>query len=465
MYKNEKPIVCIQGLGFVGAAMAVATSAAIDERREPIYQVIGVDLPNDHGLEIVNMINQGIFPFPTSDDKLIEAINKAYKKGNLKATTDESWYGYADVVVVDIPLDIPYLDNEPQLNFDGFKKALQSIGRRIKKGALVIIETTVPPGTCEKVVVPIFAKELKERDMAVTDIFIAHSPERVMPGENYLESITNFWRIYSGYTEDAADACEAFLSNIVDTQSYPLTRLSNPTASETAKVMENTYRAVNIAFLDEWTKYAEGVGIDMFEIVDAIRKRPTHSNIRFPGLGVGGYCLTKDPMFTPAAASQLFGKKLDFPFSKMAVHINHNMPLHTVARLKSLLAGSLEDKKILVCGVSYRQDIGDTRNSPVEILVKELKQNHSQVVVHDPYVEYWHELDIKPVKNLPQAKEFDACIFATAHKNYKELDIRSWLSDGDTIILDANLVFSKEQIQKAQKAGFRLESIGRGKKH
>lgn len=462
MQFNNRPKVCIQGLGFVGAAMAVATAIADDEHGKPLYEVTGVDLPNSRGLKIVNLINQGIFPFPTSDEKLIKATRQANNQGNLKAATNESFYGSADIVVVDISLDIPYLDNEPQLNFEKFKKALQAIAKRIKKGALVIIETTVPPGTCEKVVVPSFSEDLKKRGMSVDDILVAHSPERVMPGENYLESITNFWRVYSGYTEEAADACEAFLKNVVNTKNYPLTRLSSPTASETLKVMENTYRAVNIAFLDEWSKYAEKVGIDMFEIVDAIKKRPTHSNIMSPGLGVGGYCLTKDPMFAPASARQLFGKEMDFPFSKMAVYTNHNMPLHTVSRLKHLLNGSLEGKKILVCGVSYREDVGDTRNSPSETLVKGLQNSVAQIKVHDPYVEYWEEMDFTPEKILPQAENFDACIFAVAHKDYKQLDLHHWVSGSNPVILDASSVFDKKQILKFYEQNLRFYSIGRG---
>jgi len=462
MHNSEKPIVCVQGLGFVGAAMSVAVAIATDEQGLPIYDVVGIDLPNTHGLEVVNSINNGLFPFVTSDEKLLEAISRAKKQGNLRATTDETVYEFADIIVVDIPLDIPYLETEPQLKFDSFQKAIKSVAQRIKKGALVIIETTVPPGTCEKVVVPTFEEELQKRDLSIDDIHIAHSPERVMPGENYLESITDFWRIYSGYTKDAADACEEFLSNIINTEKYPLTRLSTPTASETAKVMENTYRAVNIAFLDEWTRYAEEVGIDMFEVVDAIRKRPTHSNIRFPGLGVGGYCLTKDPMFAPVAVSQLFDKDVEFPFSKMAVHINHNMPIHTVSRLKSLLAGSLEGKKILVCGISYRQDVGDTRNSPTETLVNELQKNNAQIILHDPYVDYWNELGLTPENELPPARDLDVCIFAVGHEYYKELDLLYWASDSDLIIFDANYVFCKEQIQHARKHGLRFESIGRG---
>ena len=456
------PVVCIQGLGFVGAAMATAVAIAIDEEGNPIYDVIGVDLPNELGLARVDAINNGEFPFATSDDKLVSAIAKAKKQGNLRATTEVSVFNEADIVVVDIQLDIPYLDDEPQLQFDGFKCAIQTIGKNVKAGALIVVETTVPPGTCEKVVVPTLVNELKKRNMSPDTVLVAHSYERVMPGDDYLASIIDYWRVFAGYTAEAGDACEAFLNSVVNVNDFPLTRLSSTTASETAKVMENTYRATNIAFIDEWTKFAETVGIDMFEIVDAIRKRPTHSNIRFPGLGVGGYCLTKDPTFAPAAVKQLFKKEVDFPFSKMAVQVNHNMPLHTVSRLTALLADSLEDKKILVCGISYRQDVGDTRYSPSETLVRALLDKGVNVSLHDPYVEHWEEMNLPLLNELPKAQDYDAVVFAVAHKLYCELDLSGWGAGNTTLVLDANYIFSENQRKVAREHGINLESIGRG---
>ena len=453
--------VCIQGLGFVGAAMSTAVSIATDHNKNPLYDVIGVDLPNKMGLERVNAINSGNFPFETSDNYLLSSIKKAHQQGNLCATTDESVYSEADIVVVDIQLDISYLDDQPQLELDDFKKSIQVLGRYVKLKTLIVIETTVPPGTCEKVVVPALHSELIKRGIDPKSIFVAHSYERVMPGENYLKSITDFWRVFAGNTKEAGDICEKFLSSVVNVEDYPLTRLTSMLASETAKVMENSYRATNIAFIDEWTKYAESVGIDLFEVIDAIRMRHTHSNIRFPGLGVGGYCLTKDPAFTYASSKLFFDKDLEFPFSRLAVRVNHEMPLHTVSRLRELLNRSLTEQKILVCGVSYRQDVGDTRNSPSEILVRELITQGAKVTCHDPYLNYWNELGITLHEKLPLAANFDAVIFAVQHQQYKDLDLDNW-SNSKTIILDANCVFNKDQRKTLRAKGIRIESIGRG---
>ncbi len=453
--------VCIQGLGFVGSAMAIAIALATDKEGRVKYNVIGVDLANKYGQHRVDAIGRGEFPFDTSDQKLISSMQKVFKQGNLKATTDSSVYSDADIVVVDIQLDISYLDNQPKLEFDGFESAIRTLGQHIKSGVLILVETTVPPGTCEKIVVPTLYSELEKRGINPNSVHVAHSYERVMPGEDYLASIVDYWRVFSGYTQKAGDMCEDFLSNVINVNDFPLTRLSSTIASETAKVMENTYRAVNIAFIDEWTKYAESIGIDLFEVVNAIKTRPTHSNIRFPGLGVGGYCLTKDPTFAPAAAKQLFDKELEFPFSQMAVRVNHDMPLHTVSRLKSLMDNTLNDKKLLICGVSYRQDVGDTRYSPSEILVRELIAQKANVTCHDPCVTYWDELDIELPAELPSSNFFDAIIFSVPHQQYRNLDLASWGSI-NTLVLDANWVFTNEQRELARSKGIRIESIGRG---
>ena len=453
--------VCIQGLGFVGAAMSIAVSIATDENQKPLYDVIGVDLPNELGMQRINAINVGKFPFETSDKYLLASLKQVHKQGNLQATTDPSVYSGADIVVIDVQLDISYLDEQPLLELDDFKNSIQVIGKYVQPGALIMVETTVPPGTCEKVVVPALHSELFKRGIDPNTVFVAHSFERVMPGGSYLKSITDFWRVFAGNTKESGDICEEFLSSVVNVKEYPLTRMSSTLASETAKVMENTYRATNIAFIDEWTKYAESVGIDLFEVIDAISKRPTHSNIRFPGLGVGGYCLTKDPTFTPTASKHFFGKELDFPFSRMAVRVNNDMPLHTVARLKSLMNCPLFGKQILVCGVSYSQNVGDTRYSPSETLVRELTAQGADVVCHDPHILYWEELGITLPKQLPTATDLDAVIIAVPHQQYLDLDWAGWVS-GNLLILDANRVLSKEQREAVRAKNIIVESIGRG---
>ena len=331
------------------------------------------------------------------------------------------------------------------------------------RGSLILVETTVPPGTCAQVLQSILSEELKARGFADTDVHLAHSFERVMPGAQYLESITRFWRVYSGCTDQAADACEEFLSSIIDTKQYPLTRLSSTTASETAKVMENAYRAANIAFIDEWTKFSEAVGIDLYEIIDAIRVRPTHSNILFPGLGVGGYCLTKDPAFTPAASRQILNSPdLQFPFSMMSLKVNQEMPLHVVGRLQLLLDGNFDQKKILLLGVSYRPGIGDTRYSPVEVFARALIKGGAEIEAYDPFISDWSEMERQLLGEIPPPTSFDAVVFTTGHDEFKELDLVAWLDGSQPVILDTVNVVSKAQRERCRELGVEVESIGRG---
>ena len=455
--------VCIQGLGFVGAAMAVAVASARSADGNILYHVTGVDCETPTGCARVEAISCGKFPFSTADTSLHEALRLAHETGNLCATTDESAYASADVVIIDVALDIPFKDEEPQFQMTNLEKAVRSVVQKVPEGALILVETTVPPGTCQKVVMPILIEELQLRGLDEQAVHLAHSFERVMPGNTYLDSITHFWRVYSGATIEAADACEQFLSSIVDVERYPLTRLSSMTASETAKVMENTYRAVNIALIDEWTKYAELVGIDLFEVIDAIRIRPTHSNIRYPGLGVGGYCLTKDPAFAPAAVRQLFNQSnLDFPFSQLAMQVNQEMPTHAVDRLESLLNGSFENKSILVLGASYRQEVGDTRNSPVEVLVKALEHGGARVLIFDPFVYHWPEINRTLLLEYPDPEELDAVVLATAHREFATINLVEWLGENRPVILDTVNVVTSDQRERCLEIGIQFESVGRG---
>ena len=453
--------VCIQGLGFVGAAMSVAVSMAKDSDMKPLYHVIGVDLPNEIGMSRVESFNKGVFPFESEDYDLINAFKEARSIGNLEATTDEIVFQKADVIIVDINLDISYLDEEPQLELNSLKRAIKTIGQNISPETLLLIETTVPPGTCEKIIEPLISNELLDRGFDSTSVYIAHSYERVMPGKDYLKSIIEYPRVFSGLTKEASGRCRDFLESIINTEEYPLTELTSTTASETAKVLENTYRAVNIAFIDEWTKYAESVGIDLVEIINAIRIRGTHSNIMMPGLGVGGYCLTKDPTFTPAASKQIFGLDLEFPFSKLAVKTNNAMPENTLNRLKEKLdEGSLKDKKILVFGVSYREDVADTRYSASEILGTNIVEEGGILIPHDPFISYWDEMKMNVRNDYPDLSEFDAVILAVSHSEYRNMDLDYW-SDAN-LLVDANLVLQTDQINKLLDKKNIIVSIGRG---
>jgi UDP-N-acetyl-D-mannosaminuronate dehydrogenase len=228
-----------------------------------------------------------------------------------------------------------------------------------------------------------------------------------MPGEHYLESITAFWRAYSGADDHAADACESFLNKVIDTERFPLKRLSSPTASETAKVLENAYRAANIAFINEWGQFAEKANVDLYEVIDAIRVRPTHNNIRQPGFGVGGYCLTKDPEFAAIAARDLLGiGPQPFPMSELAMKINREMPLHPLA--------------------------------------------------------LWDEMNRAVGFDFAQCPDVDAVVFAVPHREFRLIDAATWLAGRTPVIVDGNDSLTNEQRALFQRAGCEVLSVGRG---
>jgi nucleotide sugar dehydrogenase len=443
--------------------MAVAVAAARRRDGSPCFNVVGIDLPTPEGEAKIEAINAGRLPIATTDPKLVEALAVAHEVGNLLATSEAWVYELASVTIVDVPLDVLDTKDGPSVAFDGFRQAVATLGRLMPPGSLVMVETTVPPGTCEKVVAPEITAALARRGLPPDALLIAHSYERVMPGEAYFDSIVNFWRNYAGHTPEAADACEAFLSQVVNVQDYPITRLYSTTACETAKVLENSYRATTIALMEEWGRFAEAVGIDLFEVIATIRRRPTHSNMRQPGFGVGGYCLTKDPLLGAVAARELFGLEgVAFPFSTLAVETNRQMPLVSLDMLDAMLNGGLRGKRILLLGVSYRADVGDTRNSPAEVFVRGARERGASVTCHDPLVTHWPELDLAIAAELVSPNSIDAVVFAVPHREYAELDVQQWLNGSRPVVLDANAVLSTAQYGLLRDMGCKVGSIGRG---
>lgn len=454
--------VCIQGLGFVGAAMAAAVADARDHNAEPIFDVVGVDLPTPGGRSRIDAINAGRFPFETADETLTRAVQTGRSTGNLRSSDDPAEYENCAIVIVDVDLDVDFDSDPPVAKFSRFCEAIRTLGQRVPSTALVLVETTVPPGATQKLVVPELRRGFVSRGLDPDSVLVAHSYERVMPGRHYLASITNFWRVYAGHTEAAAAACEGFLRKVINTEQFPLTRLRCTTESETAKLMENSFRAVNIAFVDEWSRFAEAARIDLSSVVQAIRIRPTHQNMMRPGFGVGGYCLTKDPLLAGVGARSFLGlRDFDFPFCETAVKTNRSMPRSTLAMLRNAMSG-LTDKRILLLGATYREDVADTRFSPSGDFVLWAESEGAKVDVHDPLVDRLEQVDRPVMRELPEPTGYDATVFAVAHERYRALQPRAWLGTARPLIVDANGVLSREQIAHFQDAGCRVKAIGRG---
>jgi nucleotide sugar dehydrogenase len=463
---EKKPVVVVQGLGFVGSVMSLVVANAIGRD----YKVIGVEQNTEFGRKTADLLNSGVFPIVAEDPKIEKYYTKSREQGNFIATVDPEAYSFAEVIIVDINLDVRKKSDEKNalddynVDLTSFRKAIRTIGMYCKPDILVLIETTVPPGTCRNIVAPVLEEELKKRGLPADRVYIGHSYERVMPGPNYIDSIQSFYRVYAGIDEKSANRVESFLKTIIRTDEYPLTRLNNTTATEMAKVLENSYRAMNIGFMVEWSRLAEEAGVNLYEVVNAIRLRPTHSNMMYPGIGVGGYCLTKDPLLASWSRSNLIGGEGKLLQSETAVSINDQMPRYAFEFLVRKYDHDLKQKNIVLLGVSYRGDVGDTRFTPVEFFYNYLLTVGVNVITHDPYVDLWKETAVKPYQELETVLKFDPdiIVISTGHSMYKKQETIELLMNCKSLwIYDTIGLLSETQIKYLQQK-HKVIVLGRG---
>jgi nucleotide sugar dehydrogenase len=417
-------------------------------------------------------------------------------KKTLTATFTYDALKLADVVVVDVQCD--YLKEslgnvrDGRADMDALEESLEIIGQHINPEALVLIETTVAPGTTEQIAYPIMKKMFRKRGIE-SDPLLAHSFERVMPGRNYVSSIRDFWRVCSGVNDEATRRVVKFLKEVINTEKFPLTVLDRPIESETAKIIENSFRATILAFLDEWSLFAEQNGVDLIKVINAIKVRPTHSNIIFPGPGIGGYCLPKDGGLGLWAYRHIHGFEDDiFKITPLAVNINDTRALHVAQLTRDALRNMgrpIASAEILVLGASYREDVGDTRYSGSELIVRRLTEMGAELRVHDPYVLHWWEFekqdeypasshslkrffrgqerlkDLRVEQSLEKALHgTDAVILAVRHKHYLNLDPDEIVESagGPIAVIDCFGILEDARIKRYFELGCEVKGLGRG---
>ena len=457
-FKKNIPLVCVQGMGVVGSAMSVAVASA-NNKSKALFNVVGLEQDTKNGNEIIKKINSGQFPFLTSDKKIKDLTIKANKRKNFFATTDISYLKKAKVIISSIGLDFFSKKNS---SLNNFKDAMKDVAKFIDKDALFILESSVPPGTTEKIVLPIFKNEFKKRKIEIKKINIAYSYERVMPGSNYIDSVINYWRVYSAYNSNSKKLCKNFFTKVLNVKKYPLSFLESFTACELSKMLENTFRATNIALIDEWSRFAEKNNIDLYKIIDLIKMRPTHNNIMLPGFGVGGYCLTKDPLFGEIGSKKFFNlKKISFPISKAAVKVNDKMPLAVFDEIKRKLK-NLKNKNILILGATYKADIDDVRFSPTKILAKKLLKHNVKIHIYDQYVKKWDEFEKNIIDKITYKKKYDVIVLAISSSYYRNINLINISNKNKTLVIDANNVLNKRNLKKLRSQKIEIFSIGRG---
>jgi len=495
--KLGREIVVVMGVGFVGAVMAAVVADSVDKKGKPGKFVIGMQRPSPRSYWKIPLLNQGISPVKAEDPEVETMIRRCVlEKKTLIATHIYEVLSLADVVVVDVQCD--YLKESlgdvrtGTTDMAALEASFGIIGEYIPPSALVLIETTVAPGTTEQIAFPIMKKIFKQKGIH-SDPLLAHSYERVMPGRNYVASIRDFWRVCSGVNKKARDRVVKFLSEVLNTKDYPLTVLDRPIESETAKIVENSYRAAILAFLDEWSLFAERNGVDLVKVIQAIKKRPTHSNIIFPGPGIGGYCLPKDGGLGYWAYKHILGFDDEiFKITPLAIDINDTRSLHAAQLVRDALKDMgrpIAAAEVLVLGAAYREDVGDTRYSGSEIMIRKLSEMGAEIRVHDPYVAHWWEFesqetypspghstkkffrnqeklkDLRIQQDLDKAlKGADAVVFAVRHQPYLGLDPDNLIkkTGKPVAVVDCFAVLDDDKIRRYIELGCEVKGMGRG---
>lgn len=494
-----REIVVVMGVGFVGAVMAGVIADSVDKATgQPSKFVIGMQRPSTRSYWKIHYLNNGIPPVQAEDPEVPELIHRCVKeKKTLVATFTYDVLALADVVVVDVQCDYhkEALGNvrKGRAEISALEECLKIVGEKIKPECLVLIETTVPPGTTQYIAYPIIKKAMERRGFPDSEPVLAHSFERVMPGRNYVASIRDFWRVCSGVNEESRRRVESFLSSVLNVKEFPLTVLDSPIESETCKVVENSYRATILAFLHEWSVFAERNGIDLIKVIDAIKVRPTHSNIIFPGPGIGGYCLPKDGGLGVWAYQTLLGFEDDiFKITPQAIDINDTRALHVARLVRDALRNMgkiVAASRVAVLGASYREDVGDTRYSGSELLVRKLAEMGAEIAVHDPYVKHWWEFesqDSYPAPGCSLARLFrnqdklselrigssiaetvrnaDALVLAVRHRHYRNLVPEELveMAGKPMAVIDCFGILDDEKIRRFFDLDCEVKGLGRG---
>ncbi len=493
-----KEIVVVMGVGFVGAVMAAIIADSTDKKTgKPNKFVIGCQRPSTRSYWKIPLLNRGQSPVKAEDPEVEPMIARCVlEKKTLVATYNNDCLKPADCVVVDVQCDYTKQDlgnmRTGRAEMSALEATIKTIGEKIPPKCLTLIETTVAPGTTEFVGWPIMKRAFAARGIN-SEPLLAHSFERVMPGRNYVSSIRDFWRVCSGCNAEAKGRVEKFLREVLNTEEYPLTVMDRPIESETTKIVENSFRATILAFLDEWSLFSERNGVDLIKVIKAIKVRPTHSNIIFPGPGIGGYCLPKDGGLGQWAYKHILGFDDDiFKITTMAIDINDTRGLHAATLTRDALRNmgrQTAGATILLCGASYRQDVADTRYSGSEIIVRKLTEMGAEMRVHDPYLEHWYELekqDRYPAPGHSLARFFrnqdnliniriqhdlaaavkgaKAMILAVPHAPYLQLDpdkIVEWAGT-PLAVIDCFGILDDEKIRRYFELGCEVKALGRG---
>lgn len=389
------------GLGYVGLPLAI-------EAANSKLKVAGYDINES----VVDSLNKSISHVEDISDKVLkDALSK-----DLIITSDSSVLGDSEYIVISVPT--PLTDYQPDLSY--VEAATKSIAENLKKGQIIILESTTYPGTTLEIVKPILEKISSL--VAGEDFLLGYSPERIDPG-NKEWTFKNTPKIVSGINETSLKKISEFYNSIID----EVVEVSGTREAEMVKLVENTYRQVNIAMVNELAILSNMLDIDIWEVVDAAKTKPFGFQSFRPGPGVGGHCIPIDPKYLSFKTRQI-GQPVRFV--ELAQEINNSMPNYVISRISELMNKKeilLKNSKILLLGVAYKKDIGDTRESPAIDIIESLLEKSAEVSFYDPYVDELivNKESILKEQDLESISNYDMVIIHTPHTSFSKIDFEN----------------------------------------
>ena len=384
--------VVVIGQGYVGLPLAMAIA-------EAGHEVIGFD--SNSG--VVSNLKAGISHI---EDIEFNLLSKVIASGNYRATSNPGDFSQSEIAIIAVPTPLDE-KREPDLKY--VISASEALGKFLAKPTLIINESTSYPGTLRNLIAPTVLKSSK---VGLRHLF-AISPERIDPG-NKEWKMANTPRIYAGLTDEAANLTKVFYSGFCG----DLIEVSSPEVAESAKLFENTFRQVNIALVNELALITRGIGISVNEVIDAAASKP-YGFMKFsPSIGVGGHCIPVDPSYLAHTAKSI---GVEPRFIELANEVNLQMPREIVKRIKADNGGTLKGKKILVCGVAYKPNVADTRETPTAILIDELEKEGAKISWHDPLVSNWKGSTSVELSE----KDYDVTVVSVLHDSMDKSKIAS----------------------------------------
>jgi UDP-N-acetyl-D-glucosamine dehydrogenase len=413
--------VVVIGQGYVGLPLAQGAIRAN-------YSTVGLDL-NENVVEKLNRGTSHVDDIP--DAEIADMLRSGYR-----ATADSNVISSAEVVVICVPTPLSEGGGPDLAAVEG---AVHAIGRLLSPGTLVVLESTTYPGTTENLVRPILEGYGHSLDK---DFFLAFSPERIDPG-NKLFNLRNTPKIVGGVSAESTRLAVSFYERIVES----VVPVKSAKEAETAKLLENTYRHINIALVNEMAKFCHELDIDLWEVIRAARTKPFGFQAFYPGPGVGGHCIPIDPNYLSYEVERRLG--YPFRFVELAQEINNSMPGYIVSRISDALNDeslSLRGSRILILGVTYKPDISDQRESPAVTVDQLLREKGAVLSFHDPYVETWvrgEQVDVR-VDNLMDAVKTSNIVVLL--QNHREYDVDA-LADASHLFFDSRGAATRNSIK------------------